>query len=406
MSVQALSCMIRGGAVVFGTDSPTRRDSAAIKWAVATLLLSYAAIATAAPPQQAAATSGERPLLPSFEKQQRLTEQMIRTEVEQELRDARTRIATEPAEVQRNLALLAGRIARTPGLNIQTRTQLRGQIARVVREAHRRALAQQSNDRAKAAKQGAAAAERQRIELTVQEQQRVQQMVDRFDGLIDDGQYEQARQVGENDLRLIGPGAEVSVSAPLVADAIEKGDRARELSKQRAEGLADFYASEERSAIPFDDSRPIRFPDAEAWRRLTNWRREHFAPHNKRFSAQEIEIRKQLQENTEVDFDNTQLRDVASYLSDRHGIQVQLDNVALDWVGITGETPVTRKVKDVRLQSALRLILRDFDLTYLVIDDVLLITTPERAANATEIRVYPVEDLVTPKEPLMPFGFF
>ncbi len=363
---------------MLGTSPPARRVSVASRFVVAGLLLSYAVVAAAAPPQSDFVPSGDQPLLPAFEQQQRLTEQMIRTEVEQELRNARTRLATEPAAVRKDLALLSGRISRAPGLSIQTRRELRGQLARVVREAHRRALAQQSSDRANMAKQAAASAERQRIELTEQEQQRVQQMVDRFDGLIDEGKYEEAKQIGTNDLRLIGPRADASVSAPLVADAIENGTGARQRSKQRAEGLADTYVSEEHSAIPFDDNRPIQYPDAESWRRLTGWRREHFGPHNKRFSPQEIEIRKQLQENTEVDFDNTQLRDVATYLSDRHGIEVQLDNTALDWVGINDETPVTRKVKNVSLQSALRLILRDFDLTYLITDDVLLITTPER----------------------------
>jgi general secretion pathway protein D len=333
----------------------------------------FAAVAWAAPPPVENAASDDGPLLSAFEKQQRLAEQAIRAEVEQQLRDGRARMAAEPATVQKDLALLAGRVFRVHGLSEATRAELRGQIAPLVREARRRALAMKSSTDAKLANRAA------------------------------------AKKVGESDLRLIGPGAEVGVSAPLVADAIDSEKRAKELSDQRTEATGNFYASEERAAVPFADDRPVQYPEAQTWRELTARRREAFGPHHKRFSPAEKEIRKQLETNTEVEFENTPLRDVAIYLADLHGIEVQLDYKGLDWVGVTGETPVTRKIKGVRLKSALRLILGDLDLTYLIANEMLLITTPERAANAVEMRVYPVEDLVFPKTPLepqIPFGFF
>ncbi len=136
--ISAFLRTIQRSAVVLSSKLLVRCVAAASTGVVSAVALFYAAVAAAAPPQHA--QSGDRPLLPAVEKQQRLTEQMVRTEVERELRDARTRMANEPAAVQKDLALLAGRVAKVPGLNVQTRTQLRGQIARVVREAHRRAL--------------------------------------------------------------------------------------------------------------------------------------------------------------------------------------------------------------------------------------------------------------------------
>ena len=50
------------------------------------------------------------------------------------------------------------------------------------------------------------------------------------------------------------------------------------------------------------------------------------------------------------------------------------------------------------MKSALRLMLRMVGLTYVIKDDVLLITTPEQAESELETRVYPVGDLVIPPE--------
>ena len=57
----------------------------------------------------------------------------------------------------------------------------------------------------------------------------------------------------------------------------------------------------------------------------------------------------------------------------------------------SGATPTGR--------SALRLILKDLELSYLVQDEVVQITTPEDAAAQLTHKVYPVGDLVIPIRP-------
>jgi len=57
---------------------------------------------------------------------------------------------------------------------------------------------------------------------------------------------------------------------------------------------------------------------------------------------------------------------------------------------------VTRNLSGVSLRSALRLMLKDLDLTYVIRDEVLLITTPEEANAKLVTKVYPVADLVLP----------
>jgi hypothetical protein len=108
----------------------------------------------------------------------------------------------------------------------------------------------------------------------------------------------------------------------------------------------------------------------------------------------EAAIEKTLAEPTEMEFVETPLSDAIDYLKEHHHIEVQLDKKALDDVGIGSDTPITKSLKGGSLRSALNLMLRDLNLTWLIKDEVLLITTPEEAEATLTVKVYDVSDLV------------
>jgi len=114
------------------------------------------------------------------------------------------------------------------------------------------------------------------------------------------------------------------------------------------------------------------------------------SPHRKAEEA----IRQALNRPVTFEFIETPLEAVAAYLEDTSKVRVVLDHPALSDDGIDRNVPMTLSVKDIPLRSALRLMLRDLHLTYLVRDEVLLITTPEEAETQLECRVYPVGDLL------------
>jgi len=105
-----------------------------------------------------------------------------------------------------------------------------------------------------------------------------------------------------------------------------------------------------------------------------------------------------LEEPTEFDFNELPLTDVVLYLKNRHHVEIQLDTKALEEASIGIETPVTRTLQGITLRSALRLMLGALDITYLVKDEVLLITTPDKASNELVTKIYPVGDLATPRD--------
>src|SRR6185437_3537691 len=71
------------------------------------------------------------------------------------------------------------------------------------------------------------------------------------------------------------------------------------------------------------------------------------------------------------------------------------DRKSLRDAGINRDTPITQTLKNIRLRSALRLILAQLDFTYVVGDGYLLIASETEAEYKLSVKVYPVQDLVT-----------
>lgn len=91
---------------------------------------------------------------------------------------------------------------------------------------------------------------------------------------------------------------------------------------------------------------------------------------------------------------------MVDFLKDLLEIEIQLDIKVLDDVGVGTDTPVTISVKGISARSALNLVLRPLDLTWVIQDEVLLITTPEQAESLLlQTKVYDVTDLVPVAEP-------
>jgi hypothetical protein len=88
-----------------------------------------------------------------------------------------------------------------------------------------------------------------------------------------------------------------------------------------------------------------------------------------------------LEEKTVFDFTEQPLFNVVECLGQLHDINIQLDGKALSDAGIGSDVPITRNVKGVTLRSALKLLLSDLDLTYVVHNGVLMITVKTEAQS-------------------------
>jgi hypothetical protein len=92
----------------------------------------------------------------------------------------------------------------------------------------------------------------------------------------------------------------------------------------------------------------------------------------------------------DTDFTETPLRDVVAQFRELLEVPVVLDHKGLEDAGIDLDTPVTFAGQGTTARAALRRMLGDFDLTRVVRDESLVITTKERAAENPENRLYPL----------------
>ncbi len=100
-----------------------------------------------------------------------------------------------------------------------------------------------------------------------------------------------------------------------------------------------------------------------------------------------------------LDFSEVPLNDVVTALQDDYGIPIQLDTPAMDEIGVSTDEPVTVSLNNISLRSALRLMLKHLQLTYVIQDEVLLITTPQEAESRLKVCVYDIRDFADANQP-------
>jgi hypothetical protein len=110
--------------------------------------------------------------------------------------------------------------------------------------------------------------------------------------------------------------------------------------------------------------------------------------------AAEERILRALDQPVSLQLVDTPLKDIVDRLENEYGISIQLDDKALTDAGVNADTPITASFTNVRLRTALELILLRHELNWTIQDDVLVITTDARAKEHVETRIYLVRDLV------------
>ena len=109
--------------------------------------------------------------------------------------------------------------------------------------------------------------------------------------------------------------------------------------------------------------------------------------------TQHLRLRETLRQNVSVDFQDTPLESVAQRLAEVAGIDVRLDVSALRRRTYSGAQPVTLKLLDRSLETALQAVVMDLDLTWVIRDGVLWITSIDEAEAYLKTAVYDVRDL-------------
>ncbi len=108
-------------------------------------------------------------------------------------------------------------------------------------------------------------------------------------------------------------------------------------------------------------------------------------------TPKERAIMKALDTVITVDFDNKTFEEVIEYLQKLTGQPIAVDKLALGEAGVRYETPVTVKAR-ASLRGVLRKILGELNLTYIVKDETIQVTSIPRAQQTLTVRNFYIGD--------------
>ncbi len=110
-------------------------------------------------------------------------------------------------------------------------------------------------------------------------------------------------------------------------------------------------------------------------------------------TSAEKDIRDRLEHRGDYEFHQIKLSDLIDYLRS-HGLPASVDKKRLDDIGVSLDVALTFKAKQVPLKFALRTMLEERELAYIIRDDSLVITSDTAAKEYEQLAVYPVADLL------------
>jgi len=329
-------------------------------------------------------------------------------DVQVAIADARKEMAVSPESVIQGLKLKLEMVRGVDELDPDVRDQLVGQIEAALRLANQRQEVAE-NRRQQEAEVRAQAEERKiTVQNLARKEEKVKQLMERFDSLLREDRYRKENYVQAEEQimptaqEIVGEAGMTSSEPTMAAATLYARTRryyfeSQQLRVLRQRKVVEALASAELAHVCFDDNEPIVYPDAEVWNRMSKLRKERYRAADLAVrSDADKRIKSALQEDTVLDFDETPLEQVMSYLEDLHKIPIRIRQRALEGLGLTIDTPVTFHVRGMQLHRVLNQMLGDLELNYIIEDGFLIITSREDAEESMARRVYPVADLVVP----------
>lgn len=129
--------------------------------------------------------------------------------------------------------------------------------------------------------------------------------------------------------------------------------------------------------------------DKKRWNEINKLRKDNV------LTAKEKAILTALNSPVKAEWRNTRFEDVIESLSTASNQVIVVDRRALEERNVTSDTAITFSApRAINMRTALRKILSDQGLTYVIRDEVIYVTTPEKAREMMTTRTYYVSDLV------------
>jgi len=441
LSRQAEAAGARDSALRLATASLRRDPDNPVAAVMLTAARRQEPAAELPPPPAGAEGDADTGELADLAAMRRVRAQQLEQETAVRVREARQLLSLDPDQARELLKTALNEVRESGDLDAASRDRLLRQLEMRIRESIVRSREKVGRDLA-AERRAAIGREQARLTADLQRrEERIRQLVERYNALVEQGIREGYAQpesypavIGDEAVvglelptrafveaeRVVGEeiakeapelwanhpipmtARVVGRTAPLVARILHYDAQNVRTRRDQERGFMDVLHLVDVAAIPFPDEPPIIYPTPARWREITASRSKYKSGDLSTPSETEKTIYENLDRSVSrtFDFQDTPLRAVITQLQDEFGIPIVPDMKALDDAGIDLDaTTVTQKVSGIKLRSALRLLLGNADLTYMVKNEVLLITTKQVAEENLVVKVYPVGDLVLPVNP-------
>ena len=244
-----------------------------------------------------------------------------------------------------------------------------------------------------------------RIKQEAKHRDRIEQELatisDQFNRLMEERRFSEA-EVLAKQAKEMAPENPVSIVMFEKSRLAKQIDFNEKLVENKNQNFLDTLNAVEEGVLNPVTKEPIAYRDAKSWKDLTNRRAKYGSADNRKRSPEEIRIEKSLSQPISLNFDQKPFREVVEYIHNTADINIVVDQFGLEDRGFTIETPISINLNGIELRKALNLILQDYDLAYLIDNDVLKITSNLRQQGKLEVRTYPVADLVISMETSSP----
>jgi Flp pilus assembly secretin CpaC len=227
-----------------------------------------------------------------------------------------------------------------------------------------------------------------------EKQKQFKELIGQYNVCYREGKYEEALKYARQAKELDPDNVVATAAITTVQNQMSHVDY-QEKKQKNERYVVKELTDAEKLGEPLTTSDPVRFDSKTT---LANRGRKQFDDVVGVFKTKrDREIYRKLDDPVRsLDYKDTPLRQILDDLRSSSAMNIISDEPALNEAGINIDRPMTIKLDNVALKSALNLILHQVNLTYMVKDEVLLVTTEAHAHDKQVTKTYPVFDLVIP----------
>lgn len=371
--------------------------------ATARRLQEYLQLLSATNAAAARSAAGQSPMLDAVASKQQLLARQLSAEIGHQERAAEKLRQTDPKGAIAALEQARAKVE-SAGLDQASKDLLIRRIDRALAETKRFAQDNRGkislDEQNRKTKQEMDQEKQNRLDI----QSKIAQKVDEFNTCRNDRRFEEMEVVAKQALEL-DPQSLIAQQLVIESKFIRNYANAMAVRDQKQDGFVSAMGNVDIASVPFDDNKPLVFGDAKTWQDLTARRARWAREQGRKLSERELDIQQKLKTPVSVQFENQPLAKVIDQLGRLAGVNFYMDPQGLAEQGVSTDTPVTIDLRqEIKLESALNLILQPLHLSYVIKDEVLKVTSEQYKNIQVYTKTYNVADLVIPIPNFVPHG--